>query len=454
MTRSVAGRTTNPGASTRAGARLGTFLLALLLAACGGQRPGSGGDAGDAGPDGDGGGGGAPWLAVPAPLFAAEPLPGGDLAVAGAFGAGDFGVGRVDGTGRAVWASAFSWAGGRTPWLATSPDGRVLTALSPDPGPDAVMWVAELGDDGSPVRQQGLATGALTVMAFAAHLDGAVVVALTDLMGRAWVLRLALGGEVTWAIALSTGRPGGLLPGALAVDRRGRTFLGSVLGEDGHAVVALDPNGQVLWARALLGAGLPAPTGDGGVVLIGSPAMSAARLDADGELEWAVTVGEERPLSGCVEPCDGEAASDGAVGPGGETLVVGRSSRADSEAGAYTDVVAVLLDRDGRPAWQAAIRGPGRLPSTTALEAVALDDGRWAVLGRVSPETHWLAALGPDGRLDEPCDAIGSVALTSTSSDPELVPLDDLVAEDAAFEVVDVTAEQSAASLELGALCP
>ncbi|MDD4903596.1 MAG: PQQ-binding-like beta-propeller repeat protein [Candidatus Bipolaricaulis sp.] len=162
-----------------------------------------------------------------------------------------------------------------------------------------------------------------------------------------------------------------------------------------------DAGGNVLWARAIGGAGTDAGEGvcatlDGGVVAVGRTTSVGAgvddlwlvRLDAEGNLVWTRTFGGAGPDAGF-----GVAAT-----ADGGFVACGRTSEGIELP---SDLLVVRIDADGRELWTTKIGG-GRLERGHAV--AESPDGTLFVAGGTTSSGKgnydaWLVALSPEGAL-------------------------------------------------------
>lgn len=397
--------------------------------------------------DGDLGPPGRTWVSSVPPLTGIAPLPGGELVVA--WGEG---VARLDPFGEVVWSKRY---GGGDYWrftVATSAAGRIFASAHEYAGPERTGWVAELGEDGTVLREQGIGPQ-VDGLLMASLDDGSFFAAVFDADGEPELMLVSPEEGVLWRQRVTRSLAAYDFPGLVVSD--GHLFAVATYPDRGGTVVSsFDPEGGLRWSRSVGSVyDAAAASGDGGIVLGGVAGTRVLELDEDGELVWSIGVGRSEDAYTCYPYCEDDDARGVAVAADGRVLAVGQTKGRDG-TGPYMDMLAVLFDADGVVLRQAVIRAEDRRAQTIAWFGALLDDGRWAVYGEAGTDHEpWLSMLTAEGALDRPCSAVGELALEPWSSVPEVEVVDDLILEEGTTELAEVHLEAEDAAFEIGAVC-
>lgn len=296
--------------------------------------------------------------------------------------------------------------------------GTVVAKLRPDVNVGDVLWQVRLDDFSLLSRKQQ------PYVAIAPSTDGGVVLAgvsATDGVGpQPRAIKLDANGAVLWnTVPLNPEiSPQPIATGIVARSDGGYYVIGEDLDFVRSAapwVTRIDDAGGIVWQRQLpIGGALSGidVTSDGGVIVAGVAGSQedqipwAARISAAGTLLWSRSfeVGNSLygPLARIVTLTDGGYLLASSHLDGG--IFAGESALA---AAGRRNILLIRLDADGAARWH---RTYGGLYDETLFGLDALPDGGFVVAGRSDSLGErgeaWVMRLGPDGRINEGCNAL------------------------------------------------
>ena len=303
--------------------------------------------------------------------------------------------------------------------------GTVVAKLRLDTNVGDVLWQVRL-DNFSLLSRKHLPYGAI-----AASTDGGVVLAgvsaTEGVAPQPRVIKLDATGAVLWSTAPLNPNPS---PQPIATGIVARSDGGYyVIGEDlefiqsaAPWVTRIDATGGIVWQRQLpIGGALSGidVTSDGGVIVAGvagGQAMQlpwAARISAAGALEWSYSfeVGGSLygPLARIVTLADGGFLLASSHLDGGAF-----NDESALAAAGRRNILLIRLAADGAARWH---RTYGGLYDETLFGLDALADGGFVVAGRSDSLGErgeaWVMRLGPDGRINEGCNALRTAELAT-----------------------------------------